>query len=67
MARLSRGVIILVVLGGLVLPTGCGDSGCLTQAEIEQQVNEIAGGLETSPTEVEAKQEEIREIREQAC
>lgn len=67
MALPLRGVAVLAVVGGLVLPAGCGDSDCLTQAEVDQKVNEIALGFEASSSEVEAKQEEIREIRERAC
>lgn len=67
MVPLPRAVGVLAVAGALVLPAGCGDSGCLTQAEINQKVNEIALGFEASSSEAEAKQEEIREIRERAC
>jgi hypothetical protein len=47
--------------------TACGGGGCLTPAEVEREVNKIALGGEFSQAEVEAKQEEIREVRERAC
>ena len=67
-ARLGSARIlgIFAVAAALTL-TGCGEGGCLTPAEVEREVNEIALGFETSQAEVEAKQEEIREVRERAC
>jgi hypothetical protein len=35
-------------------------AGALTRAEVEQEVNELAMGFETSSKEVEAKQEVIQ-------
>lgn len=61
-------VMALVALGVLVTAPGCGDSGgCLSRAEVEREVDELAMGFETSSEEVEAKQEEIQGIRGQQC
>jgi hypothetical protein len=58
----------IVAIAVLALAPGCGDSGgCLSRAEVEQQVNDLAMGFETSSEEVEAKQEEIQDIRERQC
>jgi PBP1b-binding outer membrane lipoprotein LpoB len=43
------------------------NSGCLSPAEVEQEVNKIASGAEASQGEVEAKQDAIRKVRERAC
>jgi len=59
---------LVSVLGVLFLAPGCGGSeGCLTRSQVEQEVNEIANGFENSTEEVEAKQEEIREVRAREC
>lgn len=61
-------VIALVVLGVLVTAPGCGgSSGCLSRVEVEEQVNELAMGFETSSEEVEAKQAEIQDVRGREC
>jgi len=44
-----------------------GEGGCLSASEVNQQVNEVASGFETSADEVQAKQDEIQGIRERAC
>jgi hypothetical protein len=65
-AGVALAVPLLVGLAALTL-SGCGGGGCLTPAEVDQEVNKIASGAEYSRAEVEAKQEEIREVRERAC
>lgn len=62
---LFAGLAVLVVLP---LAPGCGQSGgCLSRAEVQREVNELAMGFEMSPDEVEAKQGEIQVIREREC
>lgn len=46
---------------------GCGEGDCLTAEEVQEQVDEIASGFETSEEDVAAKQEEIAEIRAREC
>jgi hypothetical protein len=47
---------------------GCGAvSGCLSASEVREKVNQTAAGFESSQEEVEAKQNEIAEIREREC
>jgi hypothetical protein len=61
-------VIALAALGVLVTAPGCGDSGdCLSRAEVEREVDELAMGFETSSEKLEANQEEIQGIRGQQC
>jgi hypothetical protein len=47
--------------------SGGSTSDCLTPAQVEHKVNEIASGFETSDAEVKQKQRQIREVRAQAC
>lgn len=52
--------------------SGCGDaanttSACLTPEQVEQEVDKIAQGIESSQEEVEQKQEAIREVRDREC
>jgi hypothetical protein len=64
-----------VVLAVAVAVAGCGGSStakpstaaCLTQAQIDQRVQKIANGVETSDSEVAEKQAQIREVRTRAC
>jgi hypothetical protein len=65
--RAVPALALLALVAVLILTAGCGEGGCLTQAEINKKVNEIALGGEFSQAEVEAKQDEIREVRERAC
>jgi hypothetical protein len=44
-----------------------GNFDCLSSAEVESEVNEIAEGFEASSAEVHAKQEEIAAIRAEEC
>ena len=60
---------------GLVVLTGCGgdspedaaEKECLSADEVAERIDEIAGGFEADESEVERKQQEIRELRAQAC
>lgn len=65
--RVVPALALLALVAVLILMPGCGEGGCLTQAEINQKVDEIALGGEFSQAEVEVKQNEIREVRERAC
>lgn len=47
--------------------SGATSAGCLTPEEVERQVSEVAAGIETTQEEVDAKQAEIQEIRDQEC
>ena len=42
-------------------------SGCLSSAQVREQVNSIAEGAEGSTAEVEAKQAEIQAVEAEAC
>jgi hypothetical protein len=67
----------LIVALALCLLSGCGGSGegssgsaaadCLSPSQASEQINRIAEGFEESSTEVEAKQEEIRAVKAEAC
>jgi hypothetical protein len=43
------------------------ERGCLTADEVQAEIDNVAGGFESSPEEVEAKQRKIREIRARVC
>jgi hypothetical protein len=73
--RIRSGVAGAVV--SVALLAGCGNgssggaggssSGCLSPAQVSEEVNQIAEGFETSHEEVEAKQQEIAAVRAEAC
>lgn len=42
-------------------------AGCLSPAEVREEVDRIAEGVEASPEEVDAKQEAIRAVEAEAC
>jgi len=65
MKRISGIVAVVVLLGVAPSSSGCG--GCLSRADAEQKINDVASGVESSSGEVAAKQEEIRDIRGQIC
>jgi hypothetical protein len=52
--------------GGTTTGNADGDS-CLTPAQVEQKVDEIASGVEGSAAEVERKQQQIRDVRAREC
>jgi hypothetical protein len=72
-------LIAVVALGSL--GAGCGSSssggsgsgeggavaGCLSPAEVSDEIERIAEGAEYSDEEVEAKQEAIRAVEAEAC
>lgn len=43
------------------------ERNCLTPAQAEKKINEIASGIEGSQAEVEAKREAIRAIQAETC
>jgi parvulin-like peptidyl-prolyl isomerase len=43
------------------------DRGCLTQKQVDRQVDQIANGIETSDEEVKRKQDAIEAVRQRAC
>lgn len=57
----------VIAVAACIALASCGEKGCLTPAEVEQKVNEIASGVEISQADVEAKQAEIQDVRERAC
>ncbi len=63
----------LAALTTTVLLVGCGGSDgggsadCLTPQQVQQRVNEIASGFETSDADVAAKQDEIEAVRAREC
>jgi hypothetical protein len=73
--------VLAVGLAALVLASGCGsneegrgaaagaqpDTGCLSPAQVSEEVNRIAEGAEASSAEVEAKQEAISAVEAEAC
>lgn len=79
--RSARTLIALLATVG-ALAAGCGDDGdgssaapldgssndgCLTADQVQAEVDRIAGGIEGSQQEVEAKQEAIRQVEARAC
>jgi hypothetical protein len=48
-------------------PAAAQQSGCLAPAEVREEVDRIAGGVETSTEEAEAKQQEIQAVEAEAC
>lgn len=42
-------------------------AGCLSSAEVREEIDRIAEGAEASSEEVEAKQEAIRAVEGEAC
>ncbi|HSC21427.1 MAG TPA: hypothetical protein VLC07_06840 [Solirubrobacterales bacterium] len=74
--------VLPVGLAVLVLAAGCGaneegagpaagsngdSAGCLSPAQVSEEVNRIAEGAETSSEEVEAKRDEIAAVEAEAC
>lgn len=57
--------------GGSSRDNGADSSGgsgdCLTAQEVQEEIDKIAGGFESSDEEVEAKQQDIRDIRAREC
>jgi hypothetical protein len=44
-----------------------GSGGCLTEAEVQREIDAIASGIETSDEDVEVKQEAISQVNARAC
>lgn len=76
--RGDLGAVLGVLATSVVLASGCGDESgggnaspgdgdCLTAEEVQREINEIAGGIEASEEEVQAKQDAIRQIRAREC
>ncbi len=73
----ARLLIVCFVLVAVLAVSGCGSTtnsdgvgtatDCLTPEQVDDQVNQIAAGIETSQAEVEKKQEAIRQVRARAC
>jgi hypothetical protein len=68
-AALVPRAVFVAVLALIALPSsfGCGGSGCLSASEVSDQVNKIASGFEYSDGEVQAKTEEIADVRARQC
>lgn len=74
--KLMTLLALMFALG--IISVGCGSSandgeaggavaGCLSPGEVQEEVNRIAEGAESSSEEVEAKQEEIQAIEAEGC
>lgn len=73
----ARSLFVFFALVAVLAVSGCGGatssdgagaaSDCLTPEQVDDQVNQIAAGIETSQAEVEQKQEAIRQVRARAC
>jgi hypothetical protein len=72
-------IVVLAMMFALAfIVVGCGNSGgsneaggagagCLNPNEVREEVDRVAEGAESSPEEVEAKQEAIQAIEAESC
>jgi hypothetical protein len=64
--------VLLAGCGGSTEEAGggsgsAGASGCLSPAQVNEEINRIGEGAEGSSAEVEAKQDEIAAVQAEAC
>ncbi len=76
MPKLLATLTILMVLASAAIGCGSDESGgnggsgvagCLSSEEVQEEVDRIAEGIESSSEDVEAKQQAIQAVESEAC